>query len=1469
MPTPFPDLLSHHLLRPLDRIRSSSLSLGAHCSCPTHPVSSSHPYPLSRRSTKPITSTDVAACSNSYHDRPSHDTLSTLHKRSIPPTTFMHCKSAISTQIQVFYAQTGSTVRQPDRARSELPMVQPNGPLWLLDAKHFFDNVYSIHPLSRRSATAGTAASASSNTTLSGASTSSLAILAVGLGALIVALGLGGYVLIQYRKRRLARGTTKSKLNVSAPTLKFAPRHAVANGVDLKDISENQRRVIGTRGVRPMAVVEPLGPSVHGPDSSRWDLGGYSTSTSSGGSSGPMPASSSAGTRRRSHSAPRRRDTESPPPALPELPIAIVKNQMGEVPAHMRTARVNRVAIPSTLIRSLGDLPTLPRPALDISSDAEFDREPGAQALGEQNRADEGSYTPVLALAADLEKRESPEGGIAKGGIKLDLEDELDFEIERSMWLATTLQNAFSGRNTRSSPDMEAARQPSRTSVAASSALSRSRTSVIFQQITGHFDSSKPPVMSMTSLAPSRDALPPMPSRSDMSLTPMAEAPFRPSIDSRTSRGGTTSTGSSVYMSAGESNRTFRHDSNPEALPPLPSLSTSQFGVRGPHQGNYARSAAGQGVSAIGLPMTKLPSLTSNGSSSVAHVPGAFRPLSLGLGKSSSSKSSLSLGAAIFSEARSSVWHGSNASGSEGSLVDASLTVVPTMGGVATIARSESDNSATLSSVETRPSEDISGSTTAHANTFYSTPPSSTHSASSDSDEENDLNGAVVTQAAKSVAISKIAPSGGPRRVPVPAADPRKPLPLICEDPEPVNLSAKRPSAIIISNSDDARSSLDTRSRTSISAPQPSALPNMVPFMTPYHRAFFPDEPTEASAASSSSVDVNALKVHHSGEASASRSSFSSSISPPASPLLAQLGNEGFLPTSPANEKQSFGSSLVARLKRGRAPSSCPPPQPRESINVAPSISKVMEQQARAQEEARLSSAVVCTPKLSPKPDFSPANSSPYTREEWAVSTSDSPDARAAAVSFMLRPSIESLNRTRAQQRSSFSRHDANVLERAGLGIDELAVSRSSVHSGRTSSTSRARPESEVISTASPIMQPAKWEAEQGITGIQRPLPAISPSELSVSLAAEHPSTGRMSPLATFQSRFSDSLSRRPSLVAATPVSATSPNMSSSALSPRTATNGATWSSSPQQNTTSRQSALLASPRSDYNADTISITSSCVTGGTDAIGEALEDAQHHRARLLQRVQQNAALDRKNASTSLALRNVATSMPPSQSSLSSRKPYHLSVAVSSSALPTNTLVAPLTPPLTPQDPLTTSTSASTMKPSGPPPVPSLPEPAHLHGSRASNSPATDWSSASGGGTKSSKLRPLSLMATASVLDATSFSNFGMPASFPAGVTSASSSSGSLSSQITSMPVAKRTGSRGGVLPVATDAASPSFFSNRSESSPRPPSTFFPRDDPNGPPAFASPTPSSTIGARSPNSSVPPVRSFPDSIQSVTA
>ncbi|CEH15770.1 hypothetical protein CBOM_04989 [Ceraceosorus bombacis] len=1344
----------------------------------SHPSASAESLIFPQIGAIPFTSTVVAARSNPYWTKSRH-----------------------------FFNSSQAQYPRDDLYAFELPMVQSNGSLWLLDAKHFFDNVYSIHPLSRRSATAGTAAGASSNTTLSGASTSSLAILAVGLGALIVALGLGGYVLIQYRKRRLARGTTKSKLNVSAPTLKFAPRHAVANGVDLKDISENQRRVIGTH-------------------------------------------------------------TESPPPALPELPIAIVKNQMGEVPAHMRTARVNRVAIPSTLIRSLGDLPTLPRPVLDISSDAKSDREPGAQPFGEQNRADEGSYTPVLALAADLEKRESPEGGIAKDGIKLDLEDELDFEIERSMWLATTLQNAFSGRNTRSSPDMEAARQLSRTSVAASSALSPSRTSVIFQQITGHFDSSKPPVMSITSLAPSGDALPPMPSRSDKSLAPMAEAPFRPSIDSRTSRGGTTSTGSSVYMSAGESNRTFRHDSTPEALPPLPSLSTSQFGVRGTHQGNYARSAAGHNVSTTGLPMTKLPSLTSNGSSSMAHVPGAFRPLSLGLGKSSSSKSSLSLGAAIFSEARSSVWQGSNASGSEGSFVDASVTVVPTMRGVATIARSESDNSATLSSVETRPSEDISGSTTAHANTFYSTPPSSTHSASSDFDEENDLTGAVVTQATKSVAISKIAPSGGPRRVPVHAADPRKPLPLICEDPEPVTLSAKGPSAIIISNSDDARSSLDTRSRTSISAPRPSALPNMVPFMTPYHRAFFPDEPTEASAASSSSVDVNALQVHHSGEASASRSSFSSSISPPASPLLAQLGNEGFLPTSPANEKQSFGSSLVARLKRGRAPSTCPPPQTRESTNVAPSISKVLEQQARAQEEARLSSAPICTPKLSPKPDFSPANSSPYTREEWAVSTSDSPDARAAAVSFMLRPSIESLNRTRSQQRSSFSRHDTHMLERAGLGIDELAVSRSSVHSGRTSSTSRARPESEVNSTASPIMQPSKWEAEQETAGTQRPLPAISPSELSVSLAAEHPSTGRMSPLATFQSRFSDSLSRRPSLVAATPVSATSPNMTSSALSPRTATNGATWSSSPQQNIISRQSALLASPRSDYNADTISITSSCMTGGTDAIGEALEDAQHHRARLLQRVQQNAALDRKNASDSLALRNVATSMPPSQSSLSSRKPYHLSVAVSSSALPTNTLVAPLTPPLTPQDPLTTSTSASTMKPSGPPPVPSLPEPAHLHGSRASNSPATDWSSASGGGTKS-KLRPLSLMATASVLDAASFNNFGMPASFPAGATSASSSSGSLSSQITSLPVAKRTGSRGGVLPVATDAASPSFFSNRSESSPRPPSTFFSRDDPNGPTAFASPTPSSTIGARSPTSSVAPVRSFPDSIQSVTA
>jgi hypothetical protein len=64
--------------------------------------------------------------------------------------------------------------------------------------------------------------------------------------------------------------------------------------------------------------------------------------------------------------------------------------------------------------------------------------------------------------------------------------------------------------------------------------------------------------------------------------------------------------------------------------------------------------------------------------------------------------------------------------------------------------------------------------------------------------------------------------------------------------------------------------------------------------------------------------------------------------------------------------------------------------------------------------------------------------------------------------------------------------------------------------------------------------------------------------------------------------------------------------------------------------------------------------------------------------------------------------------------------------------------------------------------------------------------------------------------------------------------------------------------GGVLPVAADASSPSFFaappsrpssSSRPLSSPRPPSTYFSRAG--GSFSYASPTPSSTIGAHSPS------------------
>jgi hypothetical protein len=1281
-----------------------------------------------------------------------------------------------------------------------------------------------------------------------------MAVLVVGIIALVIALGVGGYVVYHFRQARNASQKSRAPLKVSAPTLRFAPQHAV-EGRDVRTMSEAERSALASRGVRP------LGPSVGPAISSSWGpMHPSSSMSASSSSSGPMPSSSSDGTRRRSDSIgrPQRPLMHEQPPALPSLPhLAQSKvgpdGFAGEVPSHLRSARVSRVAVPSMLLRSLGDLPSLPVP--------------GSSKAGVRPNSSEGaSFTPVLDLDLDLEggrSGQSPARGKA-------LEDELDFEIERSMWLTSTLQSAFEGRVGRTSPDLEAGK--SRKSVTASSSttsgsnLPRSRTSAVFQQVTGVFEAP-------TSLPPSQRLPnpPKLASRTTLSsLEPAADVRSRTAGDPRPSLsmsnrsmvGTAPSFGSSVYMSAGESD-TFRPRDGLGSMPPMPAGASS-----------VSRQA--QQHMSFSLPFSATaaaptPAADTSASTAGPNVPGGFRPLSLGFGKSSSSKSSLAFGANLFSEARTSFWAGNTAdsssklaaSGSSGSIRAALSATVP---------RSTSDSSAAGSTSGdcSRPSMDTTGATS-FGSASSGTAPSSTHSldmqsakSSDDLDLEGDLDQAVVTRANKGPALIKAQGAAAPRRMPAQMSVRsgetsnsldmiRKPLPLILED-EPESVPAQQASKV--------------------SAPRPSATPSVVPFMTPYHRAVFPDKLGSEQGLAAPVGD----RVE--------RHSFAGN----ASPIFNELGSGAF-----PGPKQSFASSLRARLTRGRGPNA--PGSARNSMFSGASV----DYQG--------------SPIASPCLAASPAHSSPFQTEQWAVSTLDSPGHARLGVRDEVRASVNQMQQREQAQHASFlptvtlcsplnqeaGRRSSAASFGLGLGLSDCSgaavqAPRASVASAASSSHythsqhHRQQPSLDAApharldsaSIASPIMQSARWAGSTPSVMATAASAAartahISQDHLDARLSAEHPSAARMSPLESFEQRF-----------AAAPMATTSPRASPrlafATLSPRVDNARSSWASNSRRST-ARES--FASPRSD-RADTISITSSCMTGGTEAMGENHEEALDQRARLLRSVQENIAraasrqasqemqskLQRSqydgaatiSSATVRPLERAAAISSPASHAL--KKPSNLTVEVNGK-LGTG-IIAPLTPPLTPIDPIAASSSAATVTPATVNKEASgiaMPAPAH-HASSVSRlgSPVADLPAVNIASRP--KFRPLSLTATSSVLDGAQLPSsapvhqhaFGMTASSSMTLSSGSTSHGSLASSSAHGPSAasSRRMTGGGVLPVAADASSPSFFaappsrpssSSRPLSSPRPPSTYFSRAG--GSFSYASPTPSSTIGAHSPS------------------
>lgn len=440
--------------------------------------------------------------------------------------------------------------------------------------------------------------------------------------------------------------------------------------------------------------------------------------------------------------------------------------------------------------------------------------------------------------------------------------------------------------------------------------------------------------------------------------------------------------------------------------------------------------------------------------------------------------------------------------------------------------------------------------------------------------------------------------------------------------------------------------------------------------------------------------------------------------------------------------------------------------------------------------------------------------------------------------------------------------------------------------------------------SVSPIMQNDRWANESTDASLsaliaQRsshiPAEVLDATLTSVSASARVRATtphASMSPLDVFEQRFSTQEPLSLSAGAhgagagagAGASGASTPKLGSAAasprltfaqtLSPRTAAVGSPWSFAKRMRRASNSNSVsesghghshshghegcLASPRSD-RADTISITSSCMTGGTDAMGEGHEEALDHRARLLRSVQINAA----KAAGRQAGRELQSSVHSQQqqreqensnaSVYAARKPTNLSVAVEKTLQVANmgSMIGPLTPPLTPIDPLglggsnstSTVTQASIPAVSRPPPA-AVAVTASRLGSPLPELPGMGLTSLA-----RPSFRPLSLTVTSSVLDSvinvTSPPRLGFS---PAGTNGSSGSLTSLTSLNASshaaashhQHTARRISSRGGVLPVgsASGVGSPSFA--------RPAAGAGVAHSP----PFSSPTPSSTIGARSP-------------------
>ncbi|PWN54425.1 hypothetical protein IE53DRAFT_365477 [Violaceomyces palustris] len=1107
---------------------------------------------------------------------------------------------------------------------------------------------------------AGAAAASSSSI-----STFSAALAAVGVVSLVISISVAGYIV--YRARKASAAPKPAKLQIGSPQLKFAPKHAV-EGIDISTLTDAQRQLLSVRQHR----VFPATHISNLPASTTWGV----TSSSSGetSTSGPDAGSTSGS------DIMRPGDSEQGTPARPRTSVRLSMNagRRSEDRDSFGFRRVNRVAVPSMLLKSLGDLPPLPAPgssapktAPSISSHPPKLDLPQASSSADKVEDEAGSLTPILDLDLSL----STDLGGAREELKL--EDELDFEIERSMWLSSTLSNAFDGKK-----PLETRQSTSERPANSSSPASNSKA---------------PVEKSGGSISQSHGG-------SSNSLQPHASGILnrgRSATISTTGRSASGTITESLYHSAASGPDT------PNTAPKVPTMHTS---IAMPDSPTRPREAD-----------------RSSFARATEELIG-FRPLSLGLTLASSS--STSLGSNLFKNVRRSLFS-ETAEKNNLSDIESGSSHAGDSSRDWTSPEDEPSPPSSSTSLEFDDEMSISKASIVPVGSLPPLPPLPVHlrrsgeesTASSPSPVKKDgikLIPARTEIITRDRASTFGAGSKGAMDVVVSMTEK---IPAL---PSKAGSQQTRPAVLQISNVQLPASTAEKIAFERDIQEKSRKMGNAMSFMTPFHHAIFPDvlEPEPKQS-------VDSLAPHSAQ-----------------SPILAQIGASG-------SPRPSFTDSLKARLSFSSRKNSfvgqSPVPTPSTPTPMGSRLTTPQQLFLDKFPKPSLSRAQEDNASLASTSFDHPAT------EQWAVNTSDTEDEDGDDTSF---PAVA--------VRGLISSAAPRKAPAIGLGFTDVGttqfrhpyVKRSSILEAAVSSQPAGRDSSQsnnTLNRASPIMQSDKWAREEIDVGIAAPKASLDVDRnsshgeridfeaLNASLSRRSSTRAAMSPLSVVEQEIGRASMESPRIP------------QGDRLSPRTGLDFPRFSS--PKNHSFRQSTWsarlsthsqgLASPRSDGGADTISISSSCMTGCTDAMGDGLELAVDRRAKLLASVQQNAARDkarddRSSRRTSRSRRtsirrseqgaqqqqqqqanNFATNSSlnfglglyhtspsnPSSPSRYMKKPSDLVLGPQSSLLGASNVIGPLTPPLTPIDanvPLSASTATVTAitarSPSSPSPQP---------------------------------------------------------------------------------------------------------------------------------------------------------------------